>query len=138
MYTHLVRPVRMKSKRCEEQVVNCVSILPHFFSGIKKLESFGRRLLTVSRAHMRETLLKIDHEFAFPERYIFPLHKFRLHYDIVKLRLLARETFLIRVLTTVGEVVQFCPRLMNCGIKLFEALKTILSSDIIDEKCQPG
>ncbi|KAK6032512.1 hypothetical protein OSTOST_01311 [Ostertagia ostertagi] len=84
-------------------------------TGKKKLEKLGKRLLSLGRSHIRESLQKIDEEYDYPER------------------LEARETLLIRVITTIGEVVQFSPRLMNAAVRLLDALKTILSSDIFNE-----
>ncbi|XGW32533.1 hypothetical protein V3C99_017239 [Haemonchus contortus] len=84
-------------------------------TGKKNLQKVGKQLLNISRSHIRESLQKIDDEYDYPDR------------------LEARETLLIRVITTIGEVVQFSPRLMNAGVRLFDALKSIVSSDIFNE-----
>ncbi|XGW07954.1 hypothetical protein V3C99_010797 [Haemonchus contortus] len=84
-------------------------------TGKKNLQKVGKQLLNISRSHIRESLQKIDDEYDYPDR------------------LEARETLLIRVITTIGEVVQFSPRLMNAGVRLFDALKSIVSSDIFND-----
>ncbi|KAK6035195.1 hypothetical protein COOONC_27302 [Cooperia oncophora] len=81
----------------------------------RDLRKLGKRLLRQSRIHIRESLQKIDEEYDYPDR------------------LEARETLLIRVITTIGEVVQFSPILMSTSVRLLDALKTIISSDIFNE-----
>ncbi|KIH46541.1 hypothetical protein ANCDUO_23406, partial [Ancylostoma duodenale] len=56
---------------------------------------------------------------------------------IENFKLEARETLLIRMFTTIGEVVQFSPQLMSIGLRHFDALKTVLASDICHEEELP-
>ncbi|KAE9417328.1 hypothetical protein Angca_001959, partial [Angiostrongylus cantonensis] len=85
-------------------------------AGKQNLEKFGRKLLRICREHIRESLLEIKDEYD----------------DFEKLN--TRETLLIRVVLTIGEIVQYSPKLMPSAVRLFDALKTIVASDIFNEE----
>ncbi|KAK6766523.1 hypothetical protein RB195_026051 [Necator americanus] len=87
--------------------------------GKKELEKFGRGILMDCRGRIRESLQKIEEEYDDADK---------LH---------ARETSLIRMITTIGEIVQFSSGLMTAGLRHFDALKTVLASDIFNEEDLP-
>ncbi|KAL6722660.1 hypothetical protein Aduo_017765 [Ancylostoma duodenale] len=87
--------------------------------GKTSLAKIGKRVLDDCRGKIRESLYKIDEEYEDAEK------------------LEARETLLIRMFTTIGEVVQFSPQLMSIGLRHFDALKTVLASDICHEEELP-
>ncbi|RCN46777.1 HEAT repeat protein [Ancylostoma caninum] len=87
--------------------------------GKTALAKVGKRILDDCRGKIRESLYKIDEEYEDAEK------------------LEARETLLIRMFTTIGEAVQFSPQLMSNGLRHFDALKTVLASDICHEEELP-
>ncbi|KAJ1360133.1 Condensin-2 complex subunit D3 [Parelaphostrongylus tenuis] len=84
-------------------------------TGKRNLEKFGRKLLSTCRDHIRQSLLKIKDEYEDSEK------------------LNTREALLIPVVLTIGEIIQYFPKLMSSAFHLFEALKTIISSVIFDK-----
>ncbi|EPB80611.1 hypothetical protein ANCCEY_00325 [Ancylostoma ceylanicum] len=93
--------------------------LPISSSGKTALAKFGKRILDDCRGKIRESLYKIDEEYEDAEK------------------LEARETLLIRMFSTIGDAVQFSPQLMSIGLRHFDALKTVLASDICHEEELP-
>ncbi|EYC19613.1 hypothetical protein Y032_0024g968 [Ancylostoma ceylanicum] len=87
--------------------------------GKTALAKFGKRILDDCRGKIRESLYKIDEEYEDAEK------------------LEARETLLIRMFSTIGDAVQFSPQLMSIGLRHFDALKTVLASDICHEEELP-
>ncbi|KJH43439.1 hypothetical protein DICVIV_10539 [Dictyocaulus viviparus] len=98
---------------CLARIVNAIG---EEGTGREKLEKIGKTLLRICREHIRESLLEIKDEYDDPEK------------------LNIRETLLIRVVLTIGEIVQFSPNLMCGAVRLFDALKTILASDVFHEE----
>ncbi|VDM72836.1 unnamed protein product [Strongylus vulgaris] len=86
-------------------------------TGKEILGKFGNQVLDICRVKIRESLLEDEYEDAE--------------------RLAAREASLIRMVVTIGEIVQFSPRLMPAGLRHFDALKTVLASDIFQEEDLP-
>ncbi|KHJ99830.1 HEAT repeat protein, partial [Oesophagostomum dentatum] len=82
--------------------------------GQKLLQDFGKEILHCCRIRIREVLLEIEEQQSAE-------------------KLSDRETLLIRMITTIGEVVQFSSQLMKSALRLFDALKTVLASDLYNE-----
>ncbi|CAJ0610461.1 unnamed protein product [Cylicocyclus nassatus] len=86
-------------------------------AGKSRLKSFGKQVLNTCRVKIRESLLAIEEELD----------------EENSQRLALREILLIRMVVTIGEVVQLSPELMRTGLRHFDALKTVLASDIFND-----
>uniref|UniRef100_A0A1I7W6Z0 Cnd1 domain-containing protein n=1 Tax=Heterorhabditis bacteriophora TaxID=37862 RepID=A0A1I7W6Z0_HETBA len=84
--------------------------------GSRELEQIGKKLLDDGKEQIHDTLLHFNEELILNNG------------D----NMIKKETRLIRVITTIGEVIQFSPQLINLCGKLVEALKTIMASDVIN------
>ncbi|VDK46589.1 unnamed protein product [Cylicostephanus goldi] len=86
-------------------------------TGKNRLRNFGKHVLNTCRLKIRESLLAIEEELDEGNNQSLTL----------------REILLIRMVVTIGEVVQLSPELMRAGLRHFDALKTVLASDIFND-----